>query len=1074
MSRPISILHLSDIHFSSAGKNDSADVFDALLSDVGVLTDSGSKPDLILISGDLVDRGDDEHDHLYLFDTLLSPLLERTRCSESRIIICPGNHDAQRESIKANDSTLGEFSANARDSDSANALYRSGKISDYSSKVFERFLDLQKFLGPMPLYSDPLISVYSIDEFEIEVHSINTAFSTWAGLKKETSDRGHLRFPIAAIKDAQRKFSTDKPKLLLGHHPIDWLCEPSSIAMNDVLDGTYIGHLFGHMHDPRPKCVNALKGACFQNQSGSIFYKNGSRFIGYSILQFDLNSGHVQSQIREFHPVRREFALAHSIIDGGKFYSSPQAKSFFYRLSKKVDRAAVATWAKTRVLPRLVTVFDEAMVDRPLSNIFVPPPLFRRVSIDLIAEGGAIPDAPQDEEKPVSIGEIVDASENIILFGSPEYGRTTLLQQLAIRLISDLPEDCVTIPTLINFPEIRAGADRILSLVRAGVGTEAEGFTFRDALDEGLMTILVDDVEFSDRRRLKELDAFVNQFPKCRYIFSSVQDNSDHIGAVPGGISSTTFSHIYLKSFTRKKLRLLLEKWAGPSSADIDEMLTRLIREMQQMNVPITAANGTILLTIFEAEGDFTPINRATLIEQFVETVLEKKSSREVERRSFDYKHKVHVLSLIAEYMVRENRYILAYPDTILLIERHFQSIGIQQDSKQVIDEFIDKRIFVSRADHQISFRYRAYLEFFVALRMQQSADFRGFVLLPENMFSYPNEIQYYAGLVRNDADLLEVVASEFAKVTTDYCKKVGWNPDLAKFNQLAPPLLDEKVDIASSLQRQIDSPPLTPDQRDEALEAEIPADVERRQEVFRPSLHNVGLRWSVGIILYSGVLKNLEIIPVAAKRKHLAEVLFAWGLLTLHSFSMIPELARKRRMRINGIMYEVRMPRHWSEQKVARAISVDMPNSVSRLISLYLGTDKLKAQLVEPALFEAGEPRIVSFYRHALIADLRLHNWLDAVKVFREAISSASLLHESFIKKLTEIYLLGAIAAEKIGQLRTIIAEGIVDIAGVRPSLRGREISKRIVGLERRAQVHHMKITAAEIRDETSAEKKP
>src|SRR3546814_9754788 len=61
----------------------------------------------------------------------------------------------------------------------------------------------------------------------------------------------------------------------------------------------------------------------------------------------------------------------------------------------------------------------------------------------------------------------------------------------------------------------------------------------------------------------------------------------------------------------------------------------------------------------------------------------------------------------------------------------------------------------------------------------------------------------------------------------------------------------------------------------------------------------------------------------------------------------------------------------------------LETPNTVSNLMFHRLGTEKLQRQLLEPGLGEANESLIVTFYRYALICDLRLPGWVNIFEKF-------------------------------------------------------------------------------------------
>jgi 3',5'-cyclic AMP phosphodiesterase CpdA len=99
MNRPINILHLTDFHYSKRHEADQRIIVDALLADIVKLSDGALKPDLIVFSGDLVDRADEPSVYDHCYDALIDPLMKAARCGESRVIFTAGNHDIQRSAV---------------------------------------------------------------------------------------------------------------------------------------------------------------------------------------------------------------------------------------------------------------------------------------------------------------------------------------------------------------------------------------------------------------------------------------------------------------------------------------------------------------------------------------------------------------------------------------------------------------------------------------------------------------------------------------------------------------------------------------------------------------------------------------------------------------------------------------------------------------------------------------------------------------------------------------------------------------------------------------------------------------
>src|SRR3546814_21035082 len=100
---------------------------------------------------------------------------------------------------------------------------------------------------------------------------------------------------------------------------------------------------------------------------------------------------------------------------------------------------------------------------------------------------------------------------------------------------------------------------------------------------------------------------------------------------------------------------------------------------MAAMHIPPTAINGAILLTIYESQPRFVPINRATMIDRFLEHILEKRSLKEALRGTFDDPNKHHLLSHLAGYMALNDGYALPAGESVGVLRPYLAGIGLAE-----------------------------------------------------------------------------------------------------------------------------------------------------------------------------------------------------------------------------------------------------------------------------------------------------------------------------------------------------------------------------------------------------------
>mgnify|MGYP001153875745 CR=1 FL=1 len=1069
MSSPLTFLHISDFHYSKAREHDQGVVVGALIKDVHTLCERAHKPDFIIISGDLVRAADDDRVYDYAFDSLISPVSKAAGCAESRILIVPGNHDVHRRNVEADFAAHEAFLGSMNDRDSLNDSFVKGDVSAYALKQSSSYFELTDYLyTDRPVYSDGVITVRHFESANFAAIEINTAWASYAGTRNVRDER-RLLLPEASLIAALAKVPPNVTTMVVCHHPLNWLTEFCETDVIQLLDGRANFVLFGHMHEPRPANVGSFRGTCLWNQAGAL-YQGRQRYLGYSIIRYDPPTSNLAINFRSYFDKRREFGPAIDLVSDGMFYSPSGAKAFFYQADRRVDRDALRSWLAADLRPALADEFNEGITDRKTSDVFVPPPLFAEVPINETEDEEAAAG-----EVSLPLDQLVKAGTNLIISGGAEYGKTTLLQQFALRVIDQCSDgECEpSVAVVIPFSGVKKGEARIKSLIKAALPADfPDGCQLDRLLTEGLVTLLVDDVIFLDDVRYPALRDFINLYPKNRFIFSTIAGRNERYLAPTDTALVVPFDHISMRPLRRTDMRSLVRKWDPDGRLNQDEVLDRVINEIKSINVPVTAVNGTILLTIFEHQSNFTPINRAVLIEQFIEVLLEKRSTQQIERRQFDFTNRTHYLCHLVEHMARSNTYILTRAALGDFTSKYLDGLGLPKEADAVVDELLAARIFWKRSDGNISFRYRAFLEFFIGKQMTASRSFRDWVLEEGRYLSYVNEIQYYAGIGRDDVELLEVVGARFFGLSAKLFEELGRAPDLRVIEAFSLPSADASADdLLASVEQQINAPPLTAEERDEILEADLPQDVEGRQEVFRPEPSDAGARWFTALLVYSGVVRNLELVPDAVKRKHLAAVLEGWSSLLVMTLWVVPLLAKRRGMIVNGVNYNVMVSKHLSEGEVARVVYRELPAAISKLLWGAVGTEKLERQLLVPNLDEAAEPKIVGFFRNTLSVDLRLGDWPTRIDRFAETLRESRYLLEALMVKTTQVFRLSSHGENVRETLRRSLAGMMGTLKGLPKGERQKFIDGQIKGMERRGFVQKLKAIHADRKTEDQSD---
>ena len=1032
------ILHISDFHFSKRKQREQGLIVDALEKDLKTLCIGHRKPDLIVFTGDLVQAaGTDLHDDAY--DFLIDRVSKATRCSDERIFVVPGNHDlslAGLEKYKAETREWRSIIGSNEETQRFNELYESKSFEASINEKFSNYFELERYISDGSRsenrrISNPFVTVDYIEAINADIVIFNSAAFSTGGSKDYEKDHRNLVIPEYAILEAVKLLTPGSFRIFATHHPWASLSEQSAkIAESEVTKHADI-HLFGHMHDPQPKQIVGLNGELLSDQAGALFTARREYYNGYSLITIDRSDKHVETMVRSYFKERNEFDDGIDVVEGGRWWSSNEAKQHFRKIASPVDdekfRAHLAGPALSALLAREASAGAEGQIhDR-----FVEPPLKRTFIQEVTGD-----ESRGESELSVEFDEILGGDANLILYAKPEYGRTTLIRELRYRqLYSALEVKFPRIPVIIDFSEISSNSDNMLRKLKGLSEATPDDNDLESLLKLGHVCVMVDDVIFSDLRKIRILRDFISRFPKVRYILSGVHSSVTVFGANIDPETAVRFEFVEIREFRRNDMRQLLAK--DQRCTDVEEWLDRLQTEFREINLPFTAANGSILIEILSEKYNFTPINRAVLMEQFVDSTLRKAAIEQSRRETFDYTNKTDLLSHIAAWMAKTEVYLPSKESVRDEMKSYVDRRGLNVELDDLLSEFLNARIFINRSEGRISFRYRGVLEYFIALRMTADDQFRSWVLDEDRYLRFVSEILYYAGKLRNDSKLVDLVADRHGRLVANAIEFK--DSDIATLDVMAIPNENEAVGaIGEDLSRN----PLSKEEKDRERENEFPKDEEDRQEVFRPDISEIGDKASLSLLLYSGLIKNMELISDEEKRKHISEILRGWSLFLLEALRLAPRLARDRRLRINGARYEVQAPYGMDSAKLLQRLMLLLPHIHVKLLSSALGTEKLERQLTEPSLIEGDEPKIYDFFRAGLITDLKFDAAPNAIKNLSSKLRDNRYLLWSLIVHISELRRLGRVKESHYLLMEEPLAGAIANLRG--GSHKSKESTKR------------------------------
>lgn len=311
MANTLTWLHLSDLHMRRDTLDDLRVVLDALWRDLYAQIQAGLQPDFIAFTGDIAYSGKEEESEL-AEEHFFRPLLEVIGLSPRELFVVPGNHDVDWDGIKYLNP---EILASLTDRAKVNKLLKADAMRRLLLAPMAGYTQfIQRYFGPFPdhqiLRDPPYYYVQTITSGNQSVALIGLN-STWlSGFNRDAEgnvdDQGNLLIGDKQISDAIREAEDATVRIVLVHHPFDWLKEFEKHDVQARLSHGCNLVLRGHLHEPILVKEKALSGEIITIPAGTV-YESREWLNGYNLVQLNFDTGRGKIILRRYSEARREW-----------------------------------------------------------------------------------------------------------------------------------------------------------------------------------------------------------------------------------------------------------------------------------------------------------------------------------------------------------------------------------------------------------------------------------------------------------------------------------------------------------------------------------------------------------------------------------------------------------------------------------------------------------------------------------------------------------------------------------------------------------------------------------------------
>ena len=397
----------------------------------------------------------------------------------------------------------------------------------------------------------------------------------------------------------------------------------------------------------------------------------------------------------------------------------------------------------------------------------------------------------------------------------------------------------------------------------------------------------------------------------------------------------------------------------------IDKLANHAIESLSQINEPIFPSTVAVLIETLVQDHDFRPINKARLLDRYVECLLGRFELEDVREGTFSSHDKIEFLSYVARKILEQDSGGLTDREWIDA-SGSYEAGYLIELPRGLLKEFEEKGLLVSEGG-RITFRADYIFSYFIARQMKSDAVFAERITTGNSLFKHHGEVVFYGELEGTDTgsvldqvykqvdQLEETLLEQYSKAGIDL--SVEWLNSVSDDPKEVIEVFKELAEVDSS-----EPDPAVADRRDNQRLANV---LRRRGVARRHDVAESEARLLVAMRLYGQLIRNALHIPAKDKLRHLAK-LYAAAEVWVGFMSAAREHIGSSPVTVAGGVRFINHGALFDREKSIADFKYNAPNSVSRVLADAVKNPQLSVALrsVLPQLTEMG----ALFAREALL----------------------------------------------------------------------------------------------------------
>jgi hypothetical protein len=987
------LIHISDLHYRSNWEENHGVVLRALFDDIKKQIEKAPTYTFYaILSGDVVYDGDDSKSYEQ-FHSVCSTAFDELGIIKSQRLCVPGNHDVSRSRIQ--ESLPDHEGIVSQDLDETDFNDYVPRCNSVFSEKFQKYCEFESKFSDFPVVAASVAGTgYTLND-HVGVYCLNSAFLSSGGIAGRSAeplkDKHRLAIETRALHSWIEE-SKSPCKVLVMHHPLDWLKEWATKELRTLLRRHFALFLSGHAHDQSTYHSLVDNGSLIELSAPPMF-TNKYDTLGYSLISIC----HERAQVSDV--TYRQWTKYQIFVPGVSFSGTEDGKVH-------IREPDVEEKARSKKLFDPVDNYLSSELDEALQAFSSQP----KIWIEPIISEKSEREINADEGTKFRVSELVSGPASTIVQAPPQFGLSCLARYLALQAWRTTPKSRWV---CLDARKLKPSSRNVLK--NADSELKRTGQTLEDAC-----CIVLDSWRASDRNAMRLLKTICNTFDDMPVFVMQTIDYHTPISPFDEEDIGRRFRVLHLWSLSREHVRSVVVSYnAERHIGDEDVITSRVVSDIDTLNIHRTPLNCLTVLKASEVDFDENPVNRTEVLHRVLFILFNVDSLPTYKARP-DMKDCEHVLGYFSETLIRENTFFFTRKHFLDVLNEFCKEQVIEVDAHVLFDILHSARILVSFGS-QYCFKFTSWLYYFAAHRMHHDQPFADFILSDMQYARFPEMMEFYTGVDRQRGDAVRVLTGDLRHVIAAVEKRCGLPEDLNPY-----PLMEWKSspETLEKMQTEI---------RDGVAASNLPDVIkdryaDREYDRSRPYHQFVReiltgrtmLSLMLTISAAARALRNSDYVDPALRQELLATIMQGWKQVSKVLWVLLPLLVERGYASLDGACFVLTGGFDENPAERFRQVLTAIPYNVVKWYQ-----DDLYSPKMVPLLSQEMNRQKDDVIRHKMVLlqiAKRQKGWKTHIERYIHSVHRRSFYLCDVDSKLREEYQYGFLSSKDLMDLEYLI----------------------------------------------------